>query len=82
MDGVRYEELAPMPLNEMQRENTTVAILVAQHEADAAKLDIHAAEIRDLNQQVAKVDDLERQLTEMHAALLAMQSNDQIVAQR
>ncbi len=38
IDGVRYDELAPMLLNEMQKEQTTVATLVAQHEADAAKI--------------------------------------------
>jgi hypothetical protein len=51
IDGVHYDELAPMLLNEVQKEQATVATLVAEHEADAAKIasldrqlaDIHAA---------------------------------------
>ena len=30
IDGVRYDEIAPMLLNEMQKEHATVATLVAQ----------------------------------------------------
>jgi ribosomal protein L29 len=69
IDGIRYDELAPMLLNEMQKEHATVAD--------------QAAEIRDLRRQVAKVNDLERELAEMHAALTALRSTrDQLVAQR
>jgi Chaperone of endosialidase len=69
IDGIRYDELAPMLLNEMQKEHATVAD--------------QAAEIRDLRRQVAKANDLERELAEMHAALTALQSTrDQLVAQR
>lgn len=45
VDGVRYDELAPMLLNEMQKEHSTVASLVAQHETDATKIDQQAAKI-------------------------------------
>ena len=38
IQGVRYDELAPMLLNEMQKEHATVATLTAQHESDAAKI--------------------------------------------
>jgi len=38
--------------------------------------------ISGLEQQVAKVSDLERELAEMHAALAALQPKDQRVAQR
>ena len=61
IQGVRYDELAPMLLNEVQKQ---------------------AAEIRDLKQQVAKVNDLAHELTEMRSALTALQSKDQLVAQR
>jgi hypothetical protein len=44
IDGVRYDELAPMLLNELQKQ---------------------AAEIRDLKQQVAKVNDLQLRLNEV-----------------
>jgi hypothetical protein len=68
IQGVRYEELAPMLLNEMQK---------------------RAAEIRDLKQQqkqsvtqAAQLRDLQRQLRELHAALVKLQSMEQLVAQR
>jgi hypothetical protein len=69
IDGVRYNELAPMLLNEVQK--MTVAEVeknAAQEKQNAAQ----AAEIRDLKQQVAK----------MHAALLKLLSKDERVAQR
>lgn len=40
-DGVRYDKLAPMMLNEMQQQRTQMA----------EKIDAPAAEIRDLKQQ-------------------------------
>jgi hypothetical protein len=51
IDSVRYDELAPMLLNDAQ-------------------------------QQAAKIRDLERQVAEMHAALLKLQAKDERVAQR
>jgi hypothetical protein len=68
IDGVRYDELAPMLLNEAQKQQTTIA-------AQAAKID-------SLERKVAKVEDLERQVDEMHAALASLQSRDHQVAQR
>ena len=65
IDGVRYDELAPMLLNEMQKEQTTVAA--------------QAAEIRELKGQLAELNDLKQ---EMRAALLKLQSPDELVAQR
>jgi hypothetical protein len=61
IDGVRYDELAPMLLNELQKQD---------------------ARIRGLEQEVAKVNDLERALTKMHAALTALQSSNPLAAQR
>ena len=72
IDGVRYDELAPMLLNEMER----------QHAQMAEKIDTQAAKIASLEQQVAKVDYLEHELAEMRTALAALQSKDQVVAQR
>jgi hypothetical protein len=68
VDGVRYDELAPMLLNELQKVHATAAA--------------QAAEIRDLKQQVAKVNDLEHELTEMRSALGTLQSKGQLVVQR
>ena len=59
IEGVRYEELAPMLLNEMQQ----------QHKAMTEKLDAQAAEIRDLKSQLVELNDLKQDL---HAALRAL----------
>jgi hypothetical protein len=78
IQGVRYDELAPMLLNEVQKEQQTIV-------AQAAQLTAQAAEIRTLNQQQkqfatqAELSDLKLQL---QAALNALHSKDQIVAQR
>lgn len=69
--GVRYDELAPMLLNEMQKEHATVSALAAQHEADAAK-------ITALAQKVADVDELRQQLS----AVIQELKRDKFVAQR
>jgi hypothetical protein len=61
IDGVRYDELAPMLLNELQKQD---------------------AKIRGLEQQVANVNELQHELAEMRTALAAMQSKNQLVAQR
>jgi len=58
IDGVRYDELAPMLLNEVQKQQQTIAA------------------------QAAQLRDIQRQLAEMRAALVTVQSKDQLVAQR
>jgi hypothetical protein len=57
IDGVRYDELAPMLLNEVQKEHEHALV------------------------QDAEISALKAQLAEMHAALAAMQAEDQLVAQ-
>jgi hypothetical protein len=54
IDGVRYDELAPMLLNEMQKEQATVATLVAQHEADAAKIAMLAQQLAGIQAALAR----------------------------
>ena len=68
IQGVRYDELAPMLLNEVQK----------QQQVNRAQ----AARIASLEQQVTKVNDLEHELAEMRTALAALKLNDQLVAQR
>jgi hypothetical protein len=65
IQGVRYEELAPMLLNEMQKQQQKIAVQ-----------DQRAAT------QGLEISQLKAQLAEMHAALLTLQSKDQLVAQR
>lgn len=48
IDGVRYDELAPMLLNEMQRQQATIA---AQNQK-IASLELEVAEVNDLKQEM------------------------------
>jgi hypothetical protein len=72
IDGVRYDELAPMLLNEMQEQQKVMkaqsAKITAQDERTAA--------------QDAKVARLQEQLAGIQAALAKLQSTDQLVAKR
>jgi hypothetical protein len=69
IQGVRYDELAPMLLNEMQQ----------QHKLLAEKLDAQAGEIRELKAQLAELDDLKQ---ELRAALRERKRSEKLVAQR
>jgi hypothetical protein len=75
IQGVRYDELAPMLLNEMQRQQASIVSLTTKN-------DSQAAEISELKQQVMQMGDLAREVAEMHAALSALQTKDQLVARR
>jgi hypothetical protein len=68
IDGVRYDELAPMLLNEIQQQERKIAE--------------QSVEIRDLKQQERTVGEMQRQLADMHAALVQLQSKDKLVAKR
>jgi hypothetical protein len=68
IDGVRYDELAPMLLNEVQQQQQ--------------KIGNQDTKIRDLEQQVAELKDLKQQMAVMSVALQKLQSKDGIVAQR
>jgi len=68
IDGVRYEELAPMLLNEVQKQAAEIRDLKEQQKQSVAQ----AEELRDVQQQ----------LVELHAALAKLQSKDELVAKR
>jgi Chaperone of endosialidase len=72
IDGVRYDELAPMLLNEMQEQQKVMAAQSAQ----IAAQDQRAAA------QDTKVARLQEQLAGIQAALVKLQSTGQLVAQR
>jgi hypothetical protein len=72
IDGVRYDELAPMLLNQMQEQQN----VVAAYSAKIAAQDQRAAA------QDAKIAQLQEQLSGIQAALVKLQSTDQLVAQR
>jgi phage shock protein A len=76
---VRYEELAPMLLSEVQqlqrelkKQQVAVQALTDQNAKQAAK-------INHLIQQLAELSDLKQ---EMRAVLVKLQSKDQLVARR
>jgi len=75
IQGVRYEELAPILLNELQSQHASIVSLANQNGSQAA-------EIVELKRQVTKLGELAREVAEMHAALAALQTKDRLVAQR
>ena len=79
IDGVRYDELAPMLLNEMQREHATVAAQAAEIRDLKAQAVAQADQLKSTQRQVAELKNLKQ---ELRAALLQLQSKDPLVAQR
>jgi hypothetical protein len=79
IDGVRYDELAPMLLNQMQEQQKVLAgqaAKIAAQDQRAAAQDQRAAG------QDAKIAQLQQQLSGIQAALLKQQSTDRLVAKR
>jgi len=86
IQGVRYDELAPMLLNEIQKqqqklaaEDATLRLQADNVAALTARSEEQSAEIRGLKTQLAELNDLKQ---ELRAALRQVQSKDQLVAQR
>jgi len=75
VQGVRYDELAPLLLGEVQRQQASLQSLGEQNLAQSA-------EIAALKQQVSRLTDLQREVADMHAALAALQDKGRMVAQR
>jgi hypothetical protein len=76
IDGVRYEELAPMLLNEMQQRRSQMT----------AQIDAQAAQIRALKQQQLRTQQQMAELKILNQATLIalgkLQSENETVAQR
>jgi hypothetical protein len=68
IDGVRYDELAPMLLNEVQKQAAEIRDLKEQQKQSVAQ----AEQLRDMQQQ----------LSELHTALAKLQSKNELVAQQ
>jgi hypothetical protein len=66
IDAVRYDEVAPILLNELQRQAGEIRDLKQEQSHEMQQ---HSTELNDLKQK-------------LHAALLKLQSNDDLVAQR
>ena len=76
IEGLRYEELAPMLLNEVQKHAAEFRNLEQQEQERIAAQD---AKIRGLELQIADLNNLTE---EMRAALKALKAKDQFIAQR
>jgi len=69
VETVYYQFLAPMLLNEYQRQQRTIQAQAAQLEKQTAKLEKQAMEIAELRQQAARIAELENQAARMTAVL-------------
>ena len=72
IQGVPYEELAPILLNEVQQQQSTIKVQAVKIDTLTAQSDSQSAEIRGLKKSVL----------EMQAGILKLQSKDELVAQR
>jgi hypothetical protein len=79
IDGVRYDELAPMLLNDMQQEH---ARMTAKYDAQAAEISHLKQRERQFDSQATQLRDLQRQLAVMQAALAKLQFRESVVADR
>jgi hypothetical protein len=85
IDGVRYDELAPMLLNEVQQQQRRIAAQAAKNVAQNEHIAAQAAEIRQLKQQQKQLvthAELNNLKQELQAALAKLQSRGELVAQR
>ena len=72
IQGVRYDELAPMLLNEMQKQQSTIA-------AQTSEIHVLEAQNAETRKQLAELTDLKK---ELNAALRELKSKDSLTAQR
>jgi hypothetical protein len=79
VDGVRYDELAPMLLNEMQQQQQRIEAQARSSMDQAKRI---AAQDRRAAAQDAEISQLKHQLTEIRSALDNLATKDQLVAQR
>ena len=72
IQGVHYEELAPLLLNEFRRQQREMVSVIESNAAQAATIAT----------QTAEIGELKRQQEQMRAALLSLQAKEGLVAQR
>jgi hypothetical protein len=70
---VRYHFLAPMLLNEVQRQQRTIEAQTAELAKQTAKLDKQAMEIAELRQQATRIAELEKQAARMAEVLARLE---------
>ena len=76
LESMRYDGLAPMLLNQMQKINA------AQAQQMAAQATINAGRAERIVAQGAPLRDMQKQLANMHAALVKLQTKVELVVQR
>ncbi len=69
VETVYYQFLAPMLLNEYQKQQRTIQAQAAELAKQTAKLEKQAMEIAELRQQAARIAELEKQAARMTAVL-------------
>jgi polyhydroxyalkanoate synthesis regulator phasin len=79
IDGVRYDELAPMLVNEAQQQKKQRVAQAIKNAGQDARIAAQDAEIRTLRRQVAELQDLKQ---ELRAALAKPNATDKLVADR
>jgi hypothetical protein len=88
IQGVHYEELAPMLLTEIQKQQRINAAQAVRINAQAVQVAAQAEQIASLNaradrveSQAAEIHDLKRLVVEMRAGISKLESRDRLVAQ-
>ena len=89
IDGVRYDELAPLLLNEVQQQQKQMTTQAETIAAQNDRLASQEAQLRDLKRQeqtltsrVSELNSMQTQMAAMRAALLRLQANEDFVAAR
>jgi hypothetical protein len=78
IDGVRYDELAPMLLNEVQQQQMRMAAQDERNAVQAGQIrDLQQQQVRDRQKQLAELNDLK---LELHSALLKLKNEGELVA--
>jgi len=90
---VRYDELAPMLLNEVQQQQTAAAAQARKIAAQDQRNAVQAAELRRLKQQLVtqssqlrntqqQIREFQELKQELHAALLELRGKEELIGRR
>jgi polyhydroxyalkanoate synthesis regulator phasin len=65
IEGVRYDELAPMLLNEVQKQQRTLTAQAERMTAQEQVITAAAQQLRDMQAQLAEVKELKQQIADL-----------------
>jgi hypothetical protein len=80
--GVHYEELAPMLLNEVQRQQRTISAQAEHVASQDASIDALTQQVHELAAEAEQNRDMRKQLAELRAMLVDLQTKKERLAQR